>query len=316
MYRKCIEIYDDLIWKAPKLAPVCASEATAELFIDISMDGKINSVEMEKKRVILLQTSESVSRTSGVAPRPLHDKMTYLSKSASPKHHEKYMELLASWKHLDGRVAAVYNLLQDIDILGYVADALDVDAGKIALNTVYFTFDGEDATEDLYHKWENYYLGTLENNGFDMIDGKDAYIPSSYRASIIRPGDYGRLFSSKTDDGRFQRSANRFGVSFVSAQKVCNVLAYLCSTNYVDLGKDKITWYADRSDELDEDGKKKMQSVTVFILSKPTDGELAVTFCQTFDDADGALRAIYFIKDYARKDTAKRVFIEMLSLIK
>lgn len=63
-------------------------------------NGSVFSVEFvpEDEIVVFPVRETSIGRSAGISPHPLVDKLSYLSPSFKPEHHERYIELLLEWK--------------------------------------------------------------------------------------------------------------------------------------------------------------------------------------------------------------------------
>lgn len=108
------------------LSPVAHMTANAQIEIEINLNGKfcgVHPVEKEKSKTIIPVTEASASRSSGDAPHPLCDNLTYVAgdfgqylsdkKSAdkAEERFQKYISALQSWAespYSHPKVRAVY----------------------------------------------------------------------------------------------------------------------------------------------------------------------------------------------------------------
>ena len=76
--------------------------------------------------IIYPVTEQSIIRSSGIAPHPLCDELSYLSKEINPEKHEKYLQEIDSWKEFmqQGQInptfEAITNYIYKETILGDV----------------------------------------------------------------------------------------------------------------------------------------------------------------------------------------------------
>lgn len=168
-------------------------------------------------------TIGSESRTSGVAPHPIHDNMSYLSGDV-PKYaakHSAYMEQLKEYaeKSDDMLAKSVYRYMQKgtfpLDIECITAH-LDMPVSQLMV-----IFIMRNHPDTISPEWRDYYLSTLPQNGICGITGELDYIPPKYPKGIRNASDQAKLFFSAE---RSFNSMPAIAPGYIASQKIIHTL--------------------------------------------------------------------------------------------
>lgn len=178
----------------------------------------IGATATKNERCSIPCTINSESRTSGIAPHPIHDNMSYVCGDYPQykKRHAAYMDQLREYiESVDDPVAkSVYQYLSKRTIrydIKPVSEKLDTSEEKLMI--IFSTLTKEE-THMLFNSryrekvvyagltdrgtistlWRDYYISTLEKNGICGITGEPDYIPDKYPKGIRNPADQAKLF--------------------------------------------------------------------------------------------------------------------------
>ncbi|MCQ4636032.1 type I-C CRISPR-associated protein Cas8c/Csd1 [Anaerovorax odorimutans] len=263
--------------------PLCpVSHMTASVQIEMSIDLQGNIVDArtitdrEDGETIIPVTEESASRSSGTAPHPLSDNLTYLAGdygdyAASKKEtdtgrqrFDAYIKALESWissGNSHEKVQAIYNYLSQKhtikDLQEYGVVNLDENGkltkDKIAGKTydkcmVRFIVLGAEEPEEcwldksLIKAYQEYYFGAKEGReDICYLTAKPAAISDNHPKGILA-ASYGAKLLSANDNsdftyrGRFQDEKQAYAVSYEASQKAHNALKWLAKQQGYTVG--------------------------------------------------------------------------------
>lgn len=244
---ECITIYDKLADKAGEningvtLLPIYHSTQNAQIEITIDINGNFCSsaiIPDDDAVTIIPVTEDSATRSSGVAPHPLFDKLIYVAgdycsyikncKKNSKKYFEDYISCLHNWvksDYTDRCIAAVYDylckgtIIRDlvnkkclvVDSDGFLDEKIIISKkGSIKQPDAFVRFivrDGETdirlwESKELHNKFIMYYDSM--SCEYDICYATGECVPITYKhASKIRnAGDKAKLVSSN-DEANF-----------------------------------------------------------------------------------------------------------------
>ena len=231
------------------------SHLTVNSFAEIRIhtDGEyISARKLEKNEqlTIVPVTEDSASRSSGITPMPLCDKLSYIAgdydeyvkeeKSKRP-YYEAYMKNLHQWadcpdtpqkvkaicRYLD-KGCVMKNLTEDgvyEDTDGFVRFIVSDDDSNAEQNCTWLN-------EEIYESFINYYRTCIENTDIDYNTGKVCAVTQKLPAKLRNTGDKAKLISSNdtvnfTFKGRFKTASEAAVVGYEVSQKAHNALRWL-----------------------------------------------------------------------------------------
>lgn len=266
------EVYSDLAGKIindqPVLLPISHSTFNAQIEVTIDEDGNfINSNKVEKGKnavTIIPVTEDSATRSSGIAPHPLCDKLCYIAGDYmdftgddKKLYYEKYMEQLKDWAESDNThpmVQAVYRYLQKGTLIHDLADkkSLELDInGKLAeqvklhnqsqtgANVRFIVYGDEMQDEpavwknrELYQKYIQYWQKKSGNVNLCYVSGEITSCSDKHPAKIRNSGDKAKLISGNDESGftyrgRFSSKEQAVSIGYGISQKAHNTLRWL-----------------------------------------------------------------------------------------
>lgn len=252
-------------------------------FIRAEMNGK------EDQPTIMPVTEDSASRSSGISPMPLCDKLCYVAKDynvldasdkSAPKKYDAYINQLHQWSDRTDTPISIKAIARYLERGNVIHDLqqeqIDFKKEDFVRFRIRYSEPGhiENTWEDpeLYNSFQKLYTTLLEKNGFDYISGKDTIVTNKLPAKVRNQGDKAKLISSNdtsgyTFRGRFMNADEAAEVGYVSSQKVHNTLRWLIEKQGYKNGSESIVAWA-------PDGRK-----VVGILSSTDDlfADLGIT---------------------------------------
>lgn len=268
-----------------RLVPVAHINAKAQIELLINTDGDFvgaNVVPKEDETTIIPVSEKSASRSSGIAPHPLCDTLSYIARDYSKyctddkeanKAKEKYDSYicgLEEWVKTDSsntKLSSIYKYLKDCDLI----DDL-VKSEIVTLNTEGF-FDDKKINGNPYEKalvrfrvvgeleertWKDkrlfesytdYYQAVNKSEtSICYISGKNQPYSENHPKGIVA-ANYGAKLISSNDNagftyrGRFSEPDQACTISYEASQKIHAALTYLAANQGVVVGaKDKRTY--------------------------------------------------------------------------
>lgn len=210
----------------------------------------VNAVSKDDQITVVPVTEDSASRSSGIAPMPLFDKLSYIAgdydefaKESKSKraYYDVYMQGLHNWADLPDtpvKVKAICNYLDKGCVMK------DLTAAEIYDGTdgfVRFIVLGENNSAEQTKTWldkqiqksfSDYYNSTLETMDIDYTTGELCPITQKLPAKLRNTGDKAKLISSNdttnfTFKGRFLSASEAACVGYEVSQKAHNALRWL-----------------------------------------------------------------------------------------
>lgn len=249
---------DDLV---PQLLPIAHSTQNADIEVSINIDGEFEGSTAvlgkgKDKKTLIPVTESSASRSSGVAPHPLCDKLQYLAGDytsfvarTSDKFHVAYMKQLDDWcisEFSNEKVKAIYNyldkgtLIADLVRTGtLICDENNQLLEKLTDSFVVFRVSG--GYDNVTAVWQDrklqadyikYYSSTQAEKSFCYATGEIVPCSINHPSKIRNTGDKAKLISANdssgfTFRGRFQESTQAVNIGYEVSQKAHNALKWL-----------------------------------------------------------------------------------------
>ena len=208
----------------------------------------VGATATKNERCSIPCTIDSESRTSGIAPHPIHDNMSYVCGDYPQykKRHAAYMDQLREYiESVDDPVAkSVYQYLSKRTIrydIKPVSEKLDTSEEKLMI--IFSTLTKEE-THMLFNSryrekvvyagltdrgtistlWRDYYISTLEKNGICGITGEPDYIPDKYPKGIRNPADQAKLFIATPKKMNWMPTITP---GYITSQKIIHTLQFM-----------------------------------------------------------------------------------------
>ncbi len=252
------------------LLPVSHSTANAQIEITINEKGEfVTARQLDKSEAVTIipVTEASGSRSSGVAPMPLADKLIYIAgdykdyvdveKADDLKKFDAYIKQLEKWadgEYSHNAVKAIYTYLKKSciikDLISRGVLILDNEIGKLDKSRisgieqkdsfVRFFVEYQDLLKE-NRTWldESLYESFINFNRTLMTDRELCYatgevVPCTYKhpSKIRNSGDKAKLISANDESGfsyrgRFSNKEEAISVGYEFSQKMHNALKWL-----------------------------------------------------------------------------------------
>ena len=253
------------------LLPVSHSTANAQIEITIKEDGDFvsaNALSKENAETIIPVTEDSGTRSSGIAPMPLADKLVYIAgdypmytegkRSDNSEFFSAYMEQLENWcesDHSHFAVKAIYTyiakkqLMTDLIKSGILT--VDEDTGKLQENVKIANISQEDSfvrfiveskdglcrtwlDESVYDSFIQYNSCRSDKKDLCYATGEREIVTYKHPSKVRNSGDKAKLISANDESGftyrgRFTDKEQAISVSYEFSQKMHNALKWLIS---------------------------------------------------------------------------------------
>jgi CRISPR-associated protein Csd1 len=265
------------------LLPIAHSTQNAQIEIVIGLNGELKSarkVEKSEAVTIIPVTEDSGSRSNGVTPHPLCDKLCYVAgdyekfseKKKAEEFYGAYIEQLEKWVQSGCHkyVKAVYSyvkkkcmiqdlLEQGILILGddgKLEESIKLELIPQTDSFVRFRIQDEEVLglgevwkeQAVYEDYIQYYLGLLKEKDLDYITGKQMACSGKHPSKIRNSGDKAKLISANDNTGFTFRGRSRIkeeavSVGYISSQEAHNALRWLIDRQgYKQYDMCMVTW--------------------------------------------------------------------------
>lgn len=271
------------------LLPISHSTVNAQLEVTVDYQGNIqtygcNVVPKDGKEEITIipVTEDSASRSSGIAPHPLCDKLCYIAGDYSRytgedkgKYYEAYIEKLQEWagsSYTHPMVEAVYLYLKkgcliadllncgilQLDEEGILSDKINklhnfgqtgaVVRFKVENPQVYGELTEVWKNPEVYQKYVEYYASTQKKKELCYVTGELTVCTDKHMAKIRNTGDKAKLISANDDInftylGRFSNKSQAISVGYETSQKAHLALRWLLQKQgYTRDGAAMVVW--------------------------------------------------------------------------
>ncbi|MBZ9607293.1 type I-C CRISPR-associated protein Cas8c/Csd1 [Clostridium estertheticum] len=249
------------------LLPIAHSTQNAQIEIVINGNGEFRRARvLEKDEVVTIipVTEDSATRSNGVVPHPLCDKLQYVAgdyvnyvdKKNAEKFYNEYIKQLGGWcnspdcnKKVNAILCYLKKKMLISDLVGQKILVCDdngpltkgVKIGTIDQSDAFIRFKVEIYGEDessvwldpkVYESYINYYLSLQEKIDLCYVSGKDIPCSEKHPAKVRHTGDKAKLISANdtsgfTYRGRFADKKQVVSIGYETTQKAHNALRWL-----------------------------------------------------------------------------------------
>ena len=258
------------------------AQSTQQAHVEVLLDknGEFRMAEFIEKddaTTNIPVTEDSASRSSGVAPHPLFDKLKYLAGDYekycgedNTKYHEAYMEQLGAWCDSEYAVPQVESMYEYLQQNTLIADLIAAgifsqdEKGMLTKNwekasVKLTTGDQADAflrfrvasrgensvlweRKDIQEQFLKFYLSHGGKQGFCCVTGKEVRLCGNHPSKIRHSADKAKLISSNdktnfTYRGRLEEPGQIFTIGYEASQKAHNELKYLVQIQGAQVGE-------------------------------------------------------------------------------
>ena len=249
------------------LLPISHITNNAGIEITINENGEFRDAAIVDKndRITVMPVSEdSASRSSGITPMPLFDKLSYIAgdyddhvsedKKKRPCY-EEYMKSLHRWADLPDtppKVKAICKYLDRGTVLKDLKDKNVYDGTDVFVRFIVTGIDMEARTwcdKKIYDSFIGYYDSLLAEIDIDYTTGELCPVTQKLPAKIRHSGDKAKLISSNdntnfTFRGRFSTAAEAVRIGYEVSQKAHNALRWLISRQGYKNGSEYIVCWS------------------------------------------------------------------------
>lgn len=224
IYTEILKQYELL--NVEEVIPIAHIRIKPDIGILLDNNGNFIGATLVKERHSVPCTIDSESRTSGIAPHPIHDNMSYVCGDYGKysDRHEAYIEQLKNYteKANDEFANSVYRYLIKNTIRNDVDNLLQEVSVPEEKAMIVFATPGH--TDTINREWKKHYINSLDKDDFCPITGEPDYIPDKYAKGIIGQSDMSKLFMST------EKTLNSMPVlspGYISSQKILHTLQYM-----------------------------------------------------------------------------------------
>jgi len=249
------------------LLPISHSTQNAQIEVTLDIKGNFRGAGIVDKKdavTIIPVTEDSASRSSGIAPHPLFDKLQYIAgdyarfvdDKKGREFFEKYIQQLEDWSsspHSNKKVCAILTYLKKETLIsdlveqkvlqcgedGKLNAAVKLDAGSQCDAFVRFRVnvaeDREPAVwldKDVQDSFIKYYLSLQRSKELCYASGEEIPCSEKHPSKIRNTADKAKLISGNdtsgfTYRGRFSDKSQAVNIGYETSQKAHNVLKWL-----------------------------------------------------------------------------------------
>lgn len=282
-YDMCSELIGDTEKAQDKmLLPISHLTQRAQVEVAINEDGSFQTaseLDVSECVTVIPVTEDSASRSSGISPHPLHDKLIYVAKTydeyvdASKKeYHEKYMKNLKQWvesPYSHSTIQVIYEyllngtLIDDLISTGILTTEngkidkkkkfqKQIDATSILIRFRVNSFDKKREApwkdKSLFQCFVDYYKSLHTDEDICYVTGKRMYCTSKHPSKIRYGSDKAKLISSNDNSGftyrgRIAGSDDINSMGYETSQKIHSALRWLIKKQgYQNYGLTVLIW--------------------------------------------------------------------------
>ncbi len=257
-------------WKTNErtpLLPIAHSTQNAQIEIVINGDGnflRARTLAKNEAVTIIPVTEDSATRSSGITPHPLCDKLQYVAgdyndyieKKKGEEFYNKYIEQLDGWcnsPYYNRKVGAIFRylkkkvLITDLisqkilvcDDKGMLSQDVKIGVGVQSDAFIRFRVEIPDEEESavwldpqIYDSYINYYLSFQGDTDLCYVKGQGIPCSEKHPAKVRNTADKAKLISANDDigftyRGRFSDKAQVVRIGYETTQKAHNALRWL-----------------------------------------------------------------------------------------
>ena len=249
------------------LLPIAHSTQNAQIEIVLNGTGdflRARVLGKDETVTIIPVTEDSATRSNGITPHPLCDKLQYVAgdytnyveKKKGEEFYDKYIGQLEGWcnsPYRNRKVGAILSYLKKkvliSDLIGQKILVCD-DNGSLAQGVklgvgdqsdafirfrVEIPNEGESAVwldPEVYESYINYYLSLQEDVDLCYVKGREISCSQKHPAKVRNTADKAKLISANDDSGytyrgRFADKSQVVSVGYETSQKAHNALRWL-----------------------------------------------------------------------------------------
>ena len=265
------------------LLPIAHSTQNAQIEVELNLRGEFKEARKVEKRnaiTVIPVTEDSGSRSSGIAPHPLHDKLCYVAgdyalycdKKKAEEYYESYITQLEQWQKYSSNkvVNAIYlylrkgclieDLIEDevLEVDEKNKLCTDIKIEGISQVDLFVRFCIRDVDynganniwldRDLQKDYQEYYFTQVGELGLDYMTGEYVTCAEKQPSKLRYSGDMAKLISANdssgfTYRGRFANKNEALSVGYESSQKAHNALKWLIERQgYRKYGSCIVVW--------------------------------------------------------------------------
>lgn len=272
------------------LLPIAHSTQNAQIDVIINGNGdflRASLIEKEDTTTIIPVTENSATRSSGIAPHPLCDKLQYVAgdysnyvdKKKGKEFYENYINHLESWCNSPNSNRKVVAILSYLNKKKLIADLIDQkilisdDTGKLdkkiklgvgLQSDAFIRFSVEIAGEEEPHIWLdkkvyesyiNYYLSLQKDVDLCYVKGQEIPCSEKHPAKVRNTADKAKLISANdaigfTYRGRFSDKNQVVSIGYETSQKAHNALRWLIDRQGYRNGDQVIVAWGTKNEQL------------------------------------------------------------------
>lgn len=291
-YENCASEVGDNIDNPDKAHLLPISHSTQNAQIEVVIDGKgeflrAKILEKNEASTLIPVTEDSATRSSGIAPHPLCDKLQYvagdyaafISKKNIAEYYKQYIEQLNKWcnsKYYNEKVKTIFTYLNKktlmADLIKYKIIVLDKDNRvdeniKLGLSIqsdafVRFRVEIPKIREsavwldkEVYQSYIDYYTSMQDTFDLCYVRGERIACSDKHPAKVRNTGDKAKLISANDNSGftyrgKFFDKKQVVSVGYEITQKAHNALRWLIQKQGYKNGDQAIIVWGTQNQEL------------------------------------------------------------------
>lgn len=254
------------IEKTP-LLPIAHSTQNAQIEIVLNGKGEFISAKILEKNesiTIIPVTEASATRSSGIAPHPLCDKLQYVAgdyaqyvvKKKGDEFYGEYIDQLQKWcgsAYSNPKVCAVFSYLEQkkliadlikqqilvCDEMGLLKNGVKLGVGEQGDAFVRFRVESPGVDEsavwldkEVYQSYIQYYTSLQKKLDLCYVKGREVPCSEKHPAKVRNTADKAKLISANDESGftyrgRFSDKSQVVSVGYETSQKAHNALRWL-----------------------------------------------------------------------------------------
>ena len=249
------------------LLPISHMTNNAGIEITIDENGEFkDAVKVDKNDQVTIMpaTEDSASRSSGITPMPLFDKLSYIAgdyddyvaddKKKRP-YYEEYMKKLHLWADLPDTPIKVKAICKYLDCGTALKDLKNkniYDGTDVFVRFKVIGTDMETKTwldKEVYDSFIKYYDTLMNEMDIDYSTGELCPVTQKLPSKIRNSGDKAKLISSNdntnfTFRGRFSTASEAVRIGYEVSQKAHNALRWLIARQGYKNGSESIVCWS------------------------------------------------------------------------
>ena len=272
------------------LLPIAHSTQNAQIEVTIDEDGKFlraSLVAKDEATTIIPVTEDSASRSSGITPHPLCDKLIYVAgdytqyveNKKGEDYYKDYIKKLEAWcnsSHCNKNVDIIFKYLKNKSLMRdlieskiLVCDEKNMLKTKVKIHGIEQTklfvrfrveIDNYRETrvwvdKEVYKDYIQYYLSSQSSNSLCYVSGRCIPCSEKHPSKIIVKENLAKLISANDDSGftyrgRFSNKNQCVNVGYEISQKAHNALKWLIEKQGYKNGEQVIVAWGTENDKV------------------------------------------------------------------